>query len=38
LLSRVLGPSWKSAVAGLREAVRQRREARHRGGAVRGKT
>jgi adenine-specific DNA-methyltransferase len=36
LLSRVLGPSWKSAVAGLREAVRQRREARHRGGAVRG--
>ncbi len=36
LLARVLGPSWKSAVAELREAVRQRREARHTGRAVRG--
>jgi len=36
LLTRVLGPSWKSAVAELREAVRQKREARHAGRAVRG--
>jgi len=36
LLARVLGPSWKPGVAGLREAVRQRREARHTGRALRG--
>jgi adenine-specific DNA-methyltransferase len=36
LLARVLGPSWKSAVAELREAVRHRREARQKGRAVRG--
>jgi adenine-specific DNA-methyltransferase len=34
LLSRVLGPSWRSAVAELREAVRHRRDARHTGRAV----
>jgi adenine-specific DNA-methyltransferase len=34
LLPRVLGPSWKSAVAELREAVWQRRDARHNGRAV----
>lgn len=31
LLARVLGPSWKSAVAELREAVHHRREARQKG-------
>jgi adenine-specific DNA-methyltransferase len=36
LLARVFGPSWKTAAAALREAVRQRREARHTGRAVRG--
>ena len=36
LLAPVLGPSWKSAVAELREAVRGRREARRTGRAVRG--
>ena len=36
LLARVLGPSWKPGVAGLREEVRQRREARHTGRALRG--
>jgi adenine-specific DNA-methyltransferase len=36
LLARVLGPSWRAGVAGLREAVRQRREARRTGRAVRG--
>jgi adenine-specific DNA-methyltransferase len=34
LLARLLGHSWKSAVAGLREAVRRRRDARHNGRAV----
>jgi hypothetical protein len=34
LLAQLLGTSWKSAVAELREAVRQRREARHKGWAV----
>jgi hypothetical protein len=34
LLSRVLGPSWRSAVRELREVVRQRRDARHNGRAV----
>jgi hypothetical protein len=36
LLARVLRPSWKSAVAELREAVRRRREARRTGRALRG--
>lgn len=36
LLPRVFGPSWKTAAAALREGVRQRREARHTGRAVRG--
>jgi adenine-specific DNA-methyltransferase len=36
LLLRVLGLSWKSAVAELREALRERRYARHSGQAVLG--
>jgi hypothetical protein len=34
LLSPVLGPSWESGVAELREAVHRRREERHNGRAV----
>jgi adenine-specific DNA-methyltransferase len=34
LLSRLAGPSWRSAVTELREVVRQRRDARHNGRAV----
>jgi adenine-specific DNA-methyltransferase len=34
LLSRVLGPSWSSAVTELRDVVRQKRYARHNGRAV----
>lgn len=36
LLSRLLGLSWRSAVAELREALRERRHARHSGRALLG--
>jgi hypothetical protein len=36
LLARAFGPSWKTAATALRDAVRQRRKARHTGRAVRG--